>query len=151
MLKRSGMLGCLLALYSLSTLSAAAETLASTNGPAFQNNVPDMGGSVLRVFGALILVIGLFLGGVWLFRNWQRLSVRNGGAPKLNIIEVKSLGQRQAIYVIGYQQQRMLLASSPAGVTLLSHLPAAEETESAAPAPTRMNFAEALQQVLARK
>lgn len=151
MLKRIGKPGCLLALFSLRTLSAAAETLASTNSPAFQNNVPDMGGSVLRVFGALILVIGLFLGGVWLFRNWQRVAIRNGGAPKLNIIEVKSLGQRQAIYVIGYQQQRMLLASSPAGVTLLSHLPAAEETESAAPAPTRMNFAEALQQVLARK
>jgi flagellar biogenesis protein FliO len=151
MLKRMGKLGCLLALFSLRAVSAVAETLASTNSPAFQNNVPDMGGSVLRVFGALILVIGLFLGGVWLFRNWQRLAVRNGGAPKLNIIEVKSLGQRQAIYVIGYQQQRMLLASSPAGVTLLSHLPAAEETESVTPAPTRMNFAEALQQVLARK
>ena len=99
--------------------------------------------------GALLLVLGLFLTGVWLFRNWQRLAVRHGTAPKLNVLEVKSLGQRQAIYVVGYQQQRMLVATSPAGITLLSHLPEAEEMQ-AVPA-TRLSFAEAFQHVLARK
>ncbi|HZM01867.1 MAG TPA: hypothetical protein VFC44_02490, partial [Candidatus Saccharimonadales bacterium] len=77
--------------------------------------LPNAGASICRVFGALILVIALFLGGVWLFRNWQRLAIQKGGGAKLNLIEVKSLGQRQALYVVGYQQQRMLLASSPAG------------------------------------
>ena len=109
-----------------------------------------MGGSVVRVFGALILVIGVFLGGVWLLRNWQRLSMNKGGAPKLSVLEMKSLGQRQAIYVIGYQQQRLLLASSQAGVTLISHLPAAEEGEAPV-APSQANFVEALQHVLSRK
>jgi len=50
--------------------------------------------------------------------------------------------------VVGYQQQRMLLASSPAGVTLVSHLPAADEEK--APAPIKMSFADAFQQVLTR-
>jgi flagellar biogenesis protein FliO len=108
-----------------------------------------MAASVLRMGGALALVVGLFLGGVWLFKNWQRLGIRKGAAPKLNVLEVKSLGQRHAIYVIGYQQQRMLLASSPAGIALLSHLPEAEE-EKTAPA-ARLSFAEAFHQVLARK
>jgi flagellar biogenesis protein FliO len=66
------------------------------------------------------------------------------------LLEVKSLGQRQAIYVVGYQQQRMLLASSPAGVTLLSHLPEAGEAETAAPA-ANLSFAEAFQHVLSRR
>ena len=110
---------------------------------------PDMMGSFLRMGGALLLVLGLFLIGVWLFRNWQRLALRNGTAPKLNVLEVKSLGQRQAIYVVGYQQQRMLVATSPAGVTLLSHLPEAEEAQTAP--VTRLSFAEAFQHVLARK
>jgi flagellar biogenesis protein FliO len=109
----------------------------------------DMLGPVLRMGGALALVIGLFLIGVWLFKNWQRLARRGGALPKLNVLEVKSLGPRQAIYVVGYEQQRMLLASSPAGVALLSHLPEAEE-EKTAPA-TRLSFAEAFHQVLARK
>ena len=121
------------------------------NGTAPISSGPDMVGPVLRMAGALVIVIALFLAGVWLFKNWQRLALRRGALPKLNVLEVKSLGQRQAIYVVGYEQQRMLLASSPAGVTLLSHLPEAEEqVDKAAPA-TRLSFAEAFQQVLARK
>ena len=112
--------------------------------------LPDVGSSVLRVFGALIVVTAIFLGGVWVFRNWQRFSTRKGGAPRLNVIEVRSLGQRQALYVVGYDQQRMLLASSPAGVTLVSHLPAAGESEEAVTAP-QPSFAEAFQQVFQRK
>jgi flagellar biogenesis protein FliO len=138
------------AIMLLSVVSASADSTSATNRTASPTNLPDMGGSVLQVLGAFILVVSLFLGGVWLFRNWQRLALRKGGAPKLSVLEVKSLGQRQAIYVVGYQQQRMLLASSPAGVTLVSHLPAAGEDETAAP-PTALNFSEALQQVLSRK
>jgi flagellar biogenesis protein FliO len=113
-------------------------------------SLPDAGSSVLRLFGALALVIAIFFAGVWLYRNWQRFAVRHGGAPRLNVMEVKSLGQRQALYVVGYEQQRMLLASSPAGVTLLAHLPEAEAETS--PAPLRQpGFAEAFRQVLTRK
>ena len=45
------------------------------------------------------------------------------------------------------------LPASPAGITLLSHLPAVEEAEAAAApaAAPRMSFAEAFQQVLTRK
>jgi len=111
--------------------------------------LPDMGASLLRVVGALVVVIALFLAGVWLFRNWQRVAMRKGAAPKLNVLEVRSLGQRQAIYVVGYEQQRMLIASSNTGVTLLSHLPNADE--ELAPETPKMNFAQAFQQVLARK
>jgi flagellar biogenesis protein FliO len=121
----------------------------STSLPAVSSTLPDMGSSMLRVAGALALVIAIFLGGVWLFKNWQRLATRKGATPKLNVLEVRSLGQRQAIYVIGYEQQRILLASSSAGVTLLSHLPSVE-TEAVVETP-KMSFAEAFQQVLARK
>jgi flagellar biogenesis protein FliO len=143
----------LLKVFLFANLAASAETLAtnavSLAPAAVSTNLPDAGGSAIRVIGALVLVIGIFLGGVWLFKNWQRVAARKGGGAKLNLLEVKSLGQRQAIYVVGYQQQRMLLASSPAGITLLSHLPAADESETDAPAP-KMNFAEAFQQVLNR-
>ncbi|HEY3915636.1 MAG TPA: flagellar biosynthetic protein FliO [Verrucomicrobiae bacterium] len=122
-----------------------------TNVTAMSSAMPDMGASLLRVFGALGVVIALFLGGVWMFKNWQRLGMRRGATPKLNVLEVKSLGQRQALYVVGYEQQRMLIASSSAGVTLVSHLPeAGAEVAQTAPAPS-MTFVEAFQQVLTRK
>ena len=38
----------------------------------------------------------------------------------MNVLETRSLGGRQAIYVIGYEQERFLIASSPAGVNFLS-------------------------------
>jgi flagellar biogenesis protein FliO len=140
----------LLAILFLAAFDAAADSVVSTNMAAMPSALPDTGASVFRVLGALILVIAIFFSGVWLFRNWQRFTVQKGGGAKLNLIEVKSLGQRQALYVVGYQQQRMLLASSPTGVTLVSHLPAAEEVEAEAPAP-KLSFAEAFQHVLSRK
>ncbi len=141
---------CLLTFLFSAGIDAFAESVTSTNVGALSGALPDTGASVIRVFGALILVVGIFLGGVWLFKNWQRFTVQKGGGPRLNVLEVRSLGQRQSLYVVGYQQQRMLLASSPAGITLVSHLPATDEAEAAAPV-TKMSFAEAFQQVVARK
>jgi flagellar biogenesis protein FliO len=134
----------------LAAIDASAESLDATHNSTLPIALPDTGAAILRVCGAFFVVVALFLGGVWLFRNWQRLAMQKSGAAKLNLIEVKSLGQRQAIYVVGYQQQRMLLASSPAGVTLLSHLPSAGEEEKDAPA-TSLNFAEALKHVLSQR
>jgi len=132
-------------------ISKAGLLAAQTaNLGATQSSLPEVGCSVLRVFGALAFVLALFLGGVWLFRNWQRFVVQKGKAQKLTIIEVKGLGNRQGLYLIGYQQQRMLLASSPTGVTLVSHLPDAElSTEQpllSEPAP----FSQTLQKFLVR-
>ena len=115
------------------------------------STLPDAGASVLRVFGALLLVLALFFAGVWLFRNWQRFTARqNGTVPKLNVLEVKALGNRHALYVVGYDRQRMLVASSPTGITLLSPLPQATDEEARA-AVARPAFADSLQKALGRR
>lgn len=146
----------LLVLFALTMLAAAtvsAQPVLSTNAPA----APDLPGSaavvfsLFRVLGALALVLAVFFGGVWLFRNWQRTVIAKGQAPKLNILETKALGQRHAIYVVGYEQQRLLIAASPAGVTMLTTLPpaaviATEETPAA-----KNNFTDALRRALQRK
>ena len=134
------------ALLFCASLNAADTTvLTPANSP-----LPGVGFSLLRIFGALVLVLALFLAGVWLYRHWQRLTLSRGRAPKLNLLEVKALGNRHALYVVGYEQQRLLIASSPTGVTLLTHLPEgdADETTMAAPGPS---FARALQQVMGPK
>jgi flagellar biogenesis protein FliO len=136
-----------------SSLSAAP--LISTNLPPVSPALPDASFSVIRVFGALVLVLGLFLGGVWLFKNWQRLTIQRGRPSQLQILEMKALGGKHALYVVGYQQQRLLLASSPGGVALVSHLPAADAAELAAnPAAGPMSaesFVHALQQAVQGK
>ena len=125
----------------------------ATNTIALAPELPNASASFVRVIGALALVIGVFLGGVWFFKNWQRLAQRGGNAPKLNILESKSLGARQGIFVIGYEKQRFLVASSPTGVNLLSHLPDAENgaTEATEKTSAPMPFAQALATVLKGK
>jgi flagellar biogenesis protein FliO len=140
----------LLAISFWAAFNVSAETLDTVHPSALPGALPDAGASLLRVCGAFFVVVALFLGGVWLFRNWQRLAVQKRGGAKLNVIEVKSLGQRQSIYVVGYQQQRMLLAASPAGITLLTHLPASGETEKPA-SITQLSFSDALEHVLSQR
>jgi flagellar biogenesis protein FliO len=130
---------------------ATAAPLFSTNLPPVSPALPDASSSVIRVFGALVLVLGLFLAGVWVFRNWQRLALRRGQPSQLQILEIKALGGRHALYVVGYQQQRLLLASSPAGVTLVSNLPAGDVSEVEPAKLSRENFVQVLQQAVQAK
>jgi flagellar biogenesis protein FliO len=141
--------GCSLFFFFFALAAGAQTNYVSTQlvAPA----LPDAGVSFLRVIGALALVIGIFLGGVWFFKNWQRLAVQRGRAPKLNILEARSLGGRHTIFVLGYEQERYLISSSPSGVNLLSHLPAATDAEKSGTTPPNPSFTQALSQVLKNK
>ena len=147
---RTGAKAMIIAGVLLFTQSLFADTnSAPVTAPPF----PEASVSLIRVMGALALVLGLFLGGAWLFKNWQRLAVARGKQPKLNVLETRSLGARQAVFVVGYEKQRFLVATSPGGVNLLSHLPDAElvETEAVEKPGAPMSFGQALAQVLKRK
>ena len=91
------------------------------------------------------------------FLKWQLALKRGGRSAQLQIIETRSLGGRHALYVVGYQQQRLLLASSPAGVTLVSHLPGADAPEPGKNAigdkdsVSSQNFVQVLQQAVQAK
>jgi flagellar biogenesis protein FliO len=147
-MKATAITGTTLFTLCLASVSTFAEATNAPGGSLMPTDSDSGLPSLIRVAGAFLLVIGIFLGGVWFFRNWQRLGVQRGTAPRLNILEMRSLGGRQAIYVVGYEQERFLVASSPAGVNLLSHLPAAAEGEAGAKSATAPSFAEALKQVL---
>lgn len=129
--------------------SSVVSTNALSTSPL--PNVASPASSLFRVLGAFAVVLAVFFGGVWLFRNWQRTVIAKGQAPKLNILETKNLGQRHAIYVVGYEQQRLLIAASPAGVTMLTTLPAATVSATEEVPATKSSFTDALRQALQRK
>jgi flagellar biogenesis protein FliO len=131
--------------------SASAALVFSTNLPLISPALPEVGFSVIRVCGVLALVLALFLAGVWLLKNWQRLALQRGRPAQLQVVEMKHLGGKHALYVVAYQQQRLLLASSPNGVTLLSDLPPGDTTEMESPAVTSPNFVQVLQQAVQGK
>lgn len=136
-------------LWFLTAAFPAGSLLAAPSVPAVP--LPDQSATVVRMFGALVFVLALFLLGVWLWRNWQRLLAQNGRAPKLRVVEARSLGGRHTLYVVGYEADRWMLAVSPAGISVLAQLPPAETAgEAAPPAPQARGFAEKLNQLLTR-
>jgi flagellar biogenesis protein FliO len=134
----------------LSVAALAPAALAGgTNTLSLGAELPDAGLSAMRALGALLLVLSLFLGGVWLYRNSLRAGWRKTGLPKLAVLETRALGNRHALYVVGYEQQRLLIGGSPAGLSLLSQLPAAPAPAETAPAPAPQpaSFAQCLGQL----
>jgi len=133
------------------TWSATAAFSQVTNLPSAtavtpNSALPEVSFSIMRLLGSLGVVVGLFLAGVWCFKNWQRLTVHRGRNPKLQVLEVKSLGGRHALYLVAYEQQRLLVASSPGGVSLITHLP---EATDAAPIIAPTAFGQALDRIVA--
>ena len=120
---------------------------ASTPDP-----LPDAGLSVLRVMAALALVLALFFGGVWMVKNRRRIPGFRRCAPRLNVLEVRSLGNRHSLCLIACEQQRLLLAVSPSGVTLLSRLAEGKgEDQPLTAGASSRNFGAILQGFLAQK
>jgi flagellar biogenesis protein FliO len=144
-------IGYVVCLFSFASTAFGQTNMVSV--PPVTPVLPDVGGSLLRVTGALALVIGIFFGGVWIVKNWQRLALQQGRGPKLQVLETRSLGGRHAVYVLGYEQQRFLISASPSGVSLLSHLPAVTESDSAVGAAnvSKPTFTQTLAQMLKPK
>ena len=116
--------------------------------------VPSMGAAVFRMVGSLALVIALFFGAAWIFRNMHRFKAPGANQRKLQVLEGKSLGPRQAVYVVAYEQQRLLIGASAQGLTLLTHLPEGEpqpQSQQGTEHILPVSFGEALMQALGRK
>jgi flagellar biogenesis protein FliO len=136
----------------LAAAAVAGDAVASTNAAVSIGSAGQSAAvSVFRMFGALCIVLALFFGGTWLFRNWARFNPVRASQRKLQVFETKTLGTRQGLYVIGYEQQRFLIGTTPQGMVLLSQLPDGEvlttDTSRIVPLP----FTEALKQALGRK
>lgn len=130
-----------------------ALTLVFTVGAeqAGQVAVPSMGVAVFRMVGSLALVIALFFAGAWIFRNMHRFKAAGANQRKLQVLEGKSLGPRQAVYVVAYEEQRLLIGASAQGLTLLTHLPEGAAQPVAEQRIVPVSFGEALMQALGRK
>jgi flagellar biogenesis protein FliO len=113
--------------------------------------MPSVTVSVFRMIGALALVIAIFFAGAWLFKNGVRFRGVGSAERKLQVLEAKSLGPRQAVYVVGYEQQRMLIGSTANGLSLITHLPDGAPMEPGNERIVPVSFGEALMQALGRK
>lgn len=117
----------------LSFLQAAgAETNSATFSSGSTNPSTDLLMVFVRMLGALLLVVALLVGGAWLFKRSRFFALYQGGPTRLKVIESRSLGARTSLMVVGYSQQRFLIAVSATGTTVLSTLPDAPADEGTA-------------------
>ena len=110
---------------------------------------------MLRIFGALLIVVAILLGGAWWFRKSRLFGLIPGQSSNLNVIETRSLGSRHALHVVEYGSKRFLIADSPAGTNYLTDLDklndSTEEVEESAGNFSPGSFAEKLKTLLKRK
>jgi flagellar protein FliO/FliZ len=141
----------LLRLYCIFFFANLAPVFAATSSAVTLPASQSVGVALFRMLGSLALVIALFFAGIWVFRNMHRLNTRRGVQRKLQVLEGKSLGPRQAVYLVAYEQQRMLVGATPQGITLLTHLPEGPAAEAESERIVSVSFGEALMQALGRK
>jgi len=103
----------------------------------------------VRLFGALLLVVALFLGGAWIFKRTKLFNMVSAKQANLQIVESKSLGSRHSLHVVTYGNQRFMISDTPAGTQFLTSLdePPAE-TEPDTTGKTDSSFADKLKTVI---
>lgn len=110
----------------------AAEPAAATPKPAAPLMMPPVkpapagnGAAMLTVY--LVLFLGLFAGGVYVVRNgFTFFQPKIKGARKLQISEMRMLGNRQFLVVAEYEDRKLLLGVCPGRIDYLTNLGTAE-------------------------
>ena len=90
--------------------------------------------SIFQLFSALVLVLLIFFGVVWLLKRLQP-GLASGQAGGMRVVSSLSLGTRERLLLVQMGEQQLLLGVSPAGITLLHTLETAlPDTISNSPA-----------------
>ncbi|MHB1203680.1 MAG: flagellar biosynthetic protein FliO [Acidithiobacillus sp.] len=91
--------------------------------------------AILELFSALVAVLLVFLGLIWVLRRLQP-GLGGGQRGALHIVASLPLGARERLLLIQMGEQQLLLGVTPAGITLLHTLEAAlPEAQVSPPAP----------------
>lgn len=113
-----------------------------------QPSPTDFSEMAIRLFGALLLVVGLFLGGAWLFKRTKLFNTVSAREANLQVVESKSLGSRHSLHVVTYGRQRFLISDTPAGTEFLANLDEPPAEPKAEDPPSEGSFVAKLKQAI---
>ena len=98
---------------------------AVSPSPAAVKSTPPAPGmdDLGRMLGYVVLLGCLVFLSYYFFKHGLPLHrARNGSEKKLHVLEMKSLGGRQFLLVVGYEDQRLLLGVTPGKIDYLCPL-----------------------------
>ena len=100
---------------------SVSPSLAAVKSTPPAPSMDDLG----RMLGYMVLLGCLVFFSYYFFKHGLPLyRTRNGSEKKLHILEMKSLGNRQFLLVVGYEDQRLLLGVTPGKIDYLCPLEA---------------------------
>lgn len=83
-------------------------------------------GSLFQTAGGLLLILGVILGGAWLFKRYGTLPM--GGKGLVKVLGGVSVGARERVVLIEVENTRLLLGVAPGLVRTLHRLPMDERS-----------------------
>lgn len=118
--------------------SVTEESLIVTGSPAQQRNLaarPVLEPPPLTNLLFYLVLLLVLAGAIYYFitRGWAGTGFGKNASRRLQIAEIRSLGNRQFLVVAEYDTTRVLLGVSPGRVDFLRDLPAPTSTTAAAP------------------
>ena len=84
--------------------------------------MPSAGPAILSMFGSLAVVVGLFLGLIWLLRRGSPKSIRLLSSDVVELLGRSPLAGRQQMHVIRFGNRLLLVAVSPDGAETLAEI-----------------------------
>jgi flagellar biosynthetic protein FliO len=83
---------------------------------------PSMFGLILRTVGALMLVLGMIIGGGWALKRYggSRFGGQVEGGPALSVLSSVPLGDKRSLSIVKFGDHTLLIGSTPHQVSLLA-------------------------------
>ena len=95
---------------------------------------PSLIGAVLRMFGALALVLAVIALAAWLGRRYLPAARGATSGPNaIQVLSVRSLGARRSLMIVRVRGHCLLLGCTPSAITRVADLDAPPATESDEP------------------
>lgn len=99
--------------------SAPANSLGSFDSKSPSPGLDELG----RMLGYVVLFGALAVSGFYFFKNGFSFNLnRSNEQKRLQILEMRSLGNRQFLLVVGYEDQKFLLGVTPGKIDYLCAL-----------------------------
>ncbi|MBJ6724759.1 flagellar biosynthetic protein FliO [Geomesophilobacter sediminis] len=92
------------------------------------NAGPDVGASVVQVFGSLVLVVGIILVLYYLAQRYLKLP-QSGSSRYIRVVETRYLAPKKSLVLVEVGGEYLLLSNSGEGVNLIAKVDMLEEIE----------------------
>lgn len=111
--------------------------LAQSEKQAPEEFSSDLGPALLKLLGALVLIVVVIYGSVWIMKRFSGARSATGGGKAITVLERHFLAPKQALYLIRVGKQHMLVGGAESGLRHIADIPAEDFAQPEKEGPHR--------------